>query len=978
MIEALLRRPVSVIVATIAVCALGVFSLLKLPLSLLPSIERPKIVITARAEASSRDEMLHDVTEPLERRLSAVSGITSIESETRDGESRIEIGTAWQTDPDRLRIDVARRTEGVTSVPLDELTVDVAGSDVASVVDVAVTGASGALRTRLAQRVVLPELARLEGAGKIELIGASPLRVTVQPLAAALTARGLTAADVEDRLRATGSAVSAGRVREGAMVRPLVVVERVTSLESLRALNVRGVPLGEIANVALREVPDPTAFRMLERSGLGSDSKPLPGVLLRVYRAPGANAVALARSVRRTVADLSSRSRDVRIAVVADRSREVSRALVELALAALAGVLLGTIVLRYMLGSWRPTLALAVVVPVALLVSFCVFYFAGVPLDVISLAGLALATGLLVDNSIVVLESIESARAARRRDPVATGTRQILLAVVASSITLIIVFAPLLYLRGLARALFAEQAIAVVASVGASLILSLSLTPVLAQRDAEPSRPRSPGQETYLRLLDGVLRRPAPALVIAAFAIAGAFALGTLLPRELFARGSERRVAVDAQLSPDLHPDAARAAGERVWNGVRRVMEKHPATSMMMTQDARGRCTVEIEFESDGEARRALPALRTAAAQPGVRSTVRVKPSAFIEAIGGDAGRVELVASATSEQDADALARRVDAAMQSRGFRPVREAEDQTRTAMMLQWDRARPDLRTQSIERDVRAALAGLDLGQSDIRAAEPALRLLPLQPEVLGVIPVRTGDAVVPLSAIAGARLVERAPRVLHDQGRPARRRIFEPERADANVEEAVRTIALRGTERLRIAGHARERADAFGQMRLAFALAAILLLLTVAAFYESVMLPFLVMTALPFAGAGALVALLLTGQTLNVMSLIGLVFLGGIVVNHTVVLIDRAEQLRAQGVEETEAVREAARDRYRPVIMTTVTAILGMLPLALIGGDGVELRRAVAVAVIGGLITATIGTLFLVPVLHRMTEPLRRRKA
>lgn len=936
MIEQLLRRPVSVMVATVAVCALGAMSLLELPLSLLPSVERPRLVVEATAAAASRDELLNEVTGPIERRLASVPGIISIESETSDGRARIEIGSAWQTDPDRLRIDVARRIEGATTLPLDDLIIDVAGSDVSPVIEVSVAGGSGATRTRIAERVVLPELARIEGAGKIEVLGARPLRVVVQPRAAALLARGLTALDVEERLRTAGSAVAAGRVREGASVRPLVVTQPIRTLEELRALRVKGVPLGEIAGVSLREVPDESVYRTT-----GGEA-----VLLQVHRAPGANAVALAREVRDRVEELSERTPGVRVGVAADHSREVTRALSELGLAALLGVLLGTLVLRFMLGLWRPTLALAIVVPAALLASFSVFHLAGIQLDVISLAGLALATGLLVDNSIVVLESIESARAAGRREPVAAGTRQIVRAVMASSITLMIVFAPLLYLRGLARALFGEQAVAVVASVAASLLLSLTLTPVLAQRDDTATRPRSPGLEPYLRLLARVEGRPGRTIAAAVLVIIASLALGVLLPRELFARGDDDRLLIEAQLAPDLDPAAARALGEQLWNAVQ-------ARDKRMRQ--RGS---EISVEAGGD-------VRLVRAIPGVRTTLRRKPSAFIEAVSGDADRLELVASAASEAEASRLAQRIDAEMRKAGFRAVAGDRHRGRTALLLRWNETLLGADRRALERHVRAALSNTDAGQAEITRAEPAILLQPVVPPELALVPVRSGDRVVPLAALSGVQIAERTPVAVRDQGRPAHRLVYHA---------AGRTIpvpATAGTERVRVAGHARELADAFAQMRVAAVLAAILLFLTVAAFYESLVLPLLVMSALPFAGAGALLALLLTGQSLNVMSLIGLVFLGGVVVNHTVVLIDRAEQLRRSGAPAREAIRQAAADRYRPVIMTTVTAMLGMLPLALFGGPGVELRRAVAVAVTGGLVTATMGTLLVIPLLYRVFE-------
>ena len=188
MIESIVRRPVSVIVATLAVSTLGLFSLFKPPLSALPAIERPSLIITAESASASRDEMLHELTEPIERRLPSVAGITAIESETTAGRTRIVVESAWQTDPDRLRIDLARRMETAPQLPLDELRVDTRATDRLPVVEVAVSGGSAAARTRFADQVLLPELARVPSAGEVELVGATPLRLTVQPHAAALAA----------------------------------------------------------------------------------------------------------------------------------------------------------------------------------------------------------------------------------------------------------------------------------------------------------------------------------------------------------------------------------------------------------------------------------------------------------------------------------------------------------------------------------------------------------------------------------------------------------------------------------------------------------------------------------------------------------------------------------------------------------------------------------------------------------------------
>jgi HAE1 family hydrophobic/amphiphilic exporter-1 len=1017
--EQILRRPVSVIVATVALAALGVFALLKLPLALLPQIERPSLVVTAKAAASSRDELLHEVTSPIERRLALVPGVTSLESRTRDGEARIMIGSAWQTDSDRLRIDVTRRIEGAATIPLDDISIE-STTDLAPVIEVAVTGASGATRSRIADRVVLPELARIDGAGRIDVVGATPLRATVRPRAADLAARGMTAADVESRLRLIGRSLTAGRVREGATVRPVVVAEPIRSIDELRQVTIKSVPLREVADVDLREIADESSFRLAAKSasettasklsrstqpskaspfspsflrwgegGRRPDEGPDKGisasdaVLLRIYRAPNANALALARDVRNRVAELGGRLRDVRVQVVVDRSGEVSRALAELALAALFGAFLGTVILRWMIGHWSPTLALAVVIPAALLASFTAFYAAGIPLDVISLSGLALATGLLVDNSIVVLESIETARSAGATDPVLSGTRQIILAVVASSITLMIVFAPLLYLQGLARAIFGEQALAVVVSVAASLVLSLTLTPVLARRQKVSAASRHPGLKQYTAILDRVIAKPAAALLLGAVLIAAGLAIGLLLRRELFARGAGRDVVIEVRTNPDLDPTIARARLGDAWAAASAAIDRKSLDSIWLTQTASDKpATIDMQFSSSRDANAAIDRIQGALAKlDSARALVRIRPSEFIEAVGGDADRVELIASASTERDVDALARRIVDAMRRNGFRPAADARNSDRRlAMSLQWDErllAGNNTNRRTIENEVRAALGNFDSGKTAIASAEPAIRLLPTTPEDLAVSPVHVGDAVVPLAAVAGLHLTARAPEVFRDERRPAQRLLFEGSDIDA-ANRAIAAVAPRESERIRVAGHARELRDAFAQMRLALLLAAFLLYLTVAAFYESFLLPLPVIAALPFAGAGALAALFITGQSLNIMSLLGLIFLGGVVVNHTVVLLDRVEHLRTDGVPEDEAIRRAAADRYRPVIMTTLTAIVGMLPLAMFGGPGVELRRSIAIVVIGGLSTATIGTLVLIPLLHRAIEPFRRRRS
>jgi HAE1 family hydrophobic/amphiphilic exporter-1 len=982
------ERPISTLIGALTLVVLGAVSLLRLPVSLLPTLERPRLDITVTAAGRSREEMLDRFTRPLERHLAALSGVTSVRTTTGDGFTRARVESEWQTDADRLRIETERRLADLDPTGESTLAVEMTAGDSEPIIEVAVLGGgSGAAGTDFARKLLLPELARLEGAGKVELVGLTPLHAVVRPRAAALAARGLTAMNLMDRLGTVGIDTAAGRARSGMAVRPLLVREEAVSLDALRALRISGPRgesvLGDVAGVGLEEVQDGTFFRLA-----GED-----GVLVRVYRAPEANAVALAARVRERTRDLAAHTGagsggGLQLRVVDDRSREVLGALGELGLAALLGLALGTAVLRVLLGRWRPTLGLAIVVPASLLTAFAGFYLWGASLDVVSLAGLALAAGMLVDSSIVVLEAIETARAQGDPEPAIHGTRQIALPVVASFCTTTVVFLPLIYLQGLARAFFGVQAFAIVSSLAASLLFSLTVTPVLSGNRGARTAGRSPGRGAYLRLLDTVLARPSLAIIAALVVTAFAGLAVVRLQRELVPAGASADLVVRWRLAPDLTPEAARRLGMAVEAELARALAgtKAERLALQLTppepgedRDETGRLVAV--FPDPAAAARATPHLRAALARlPDIEAWIEPRPSAFVEAVERAGRRLEVVATAATPERAEALASRAAAAL-SGGKAGDRAREGAGRRippqqAVLLSWDLSRLaalGVDRTALEKQVRDSLGEQTAGRLRLDGVEPEIRVRAVEPADPAVLPVTAKDSVVPLAALA--RLVPglRPPVLERLDGRPAARRVFDtvqgdPEAALFSLTSAQTSGEKAAGEEVTLGGQALELRRAFGQLRLALGLSLVLVFLTVAALYESFRIPLVVMTTVPVALAGALSLLLITGQSLNILSFLGLILLAGVVVNNAIVLVHRIEEHRRAGESVENAIRRAAAERYRPILMTTVCTVAGMLPLAVLGGAGVELRRSLALAVMGGTLTSVFASLLLVPVLHR----------
>jgi HAE1 family hydrophobic/amphiphilic exporter-1 len=401
-----------------------------------------------------------------------------------------------------------------------------------------------------------------------------------------------------------------------------------------------------------------------------------------------------------------------------------------------------------------------------------------------------------------------------------------------------------------------------------------------------------------------------------------------------------------------------------------------PAAGQAEDREETGR--IELRFADPAAAVRARPRLQAVLARlPGVEVWVEPRASAFVESIERTGRRLEVVASAATPERAAALSQRVAERLGRAGLRPSGGRQQGPTPAVLLAWDLSRlAAMNVGSVDRDrlegqVRDGLGDQTAGRARIEGAEPEILVRATEPEDPGLIPVTAGDgnvlSVFPLAAVARLGAGSRPAALEREDGVPAVRRAFEGI-SHRDPDELLKGIARDADEEVAPAGQALELRRAFGQLRLALILSLVLVFLTVAALYESLKTPLVVMCTVPIALGGALGLLAVAGQTLNILSFLGLILLAGIVVNNAIVLVHRVEDHRRAGREMDAALRLAGAERYRPILMTTLATVAGMLPLALLGGEGVELRRALALTVIGGMTTAFFASLLLVPVLYR----------
>jgi HAE1 family hydrophobic/amphiphilic exporter-1 len=953
------------------------------------------------------------ITRPLEEAVGVVPGLRRLSSTSEAGVSTIRLEFGWDTDMDFAALDVREKVDLIT-LPDDAEAPVLLRYDPAQdpVIRLGVSGGANAVQLRyLADQVVKKELEALQGIAAAKVVGGLTEEVHVdvdeQRLAAlGVPITGITRVVGEENVNAAG-----GRLRDRDaeyLVRtlnqfegPADVGETIVERDGDRV-----VKLADVASVT----------RAHKEREIVSRIDGEQAVEVGVYKEGDANIVDVARRVRARVPALQkSLPEGVKLLVLSDQSTFIQSAISQVRSNALLGGLLAVLILFVFLRDVRATAIIALAIPASIVTTFVLMFRQGITLNVMSLGGLALGVGMLVDNSIVVLESIVRHRRGSGlslADAVVNGTEEVGTAITASTLTTIAVFLPILFVEGVARQIFRDQALTVTYSLLVSLVVALTLTPMLAalgsrRRDTDPApgatskrrgfddegRVMEAVRRNYARMLTGALTHRAwvmgAFLVLFAASFAGARLIGTdLIPS--FAQGELRFDLELPEGTPIEHTD-------RVVRDLEREILDLPGVTAVFSNvgvAAEGGGNVRSKRENHAElnVRLAPGAGRTGEAevQDGIRRSLAEVPRltgtlqnqlAFtfktpveVEIYGYDLGELSDVSdrvvetlrgvpglkdvTASLEPGSPEVEIRFDRDKLKLAGLGLREASESLRTKILGKVATDYKD-RDRQIDVLVRSGDAQ-ELSFADLNTMVVGYRsTMPIQLASVADVAVARGPARIQRIAQSRAAVVS-ANLVGRDLGSASR-----------DIETALAQVSLPPEVTVQVAGQNEEMRSSLRSLVFAAALAIFLVYLVMASQFESLKNPFLILFTMPMALIGVVAALVLTRTAVSVVVMIGAIMLAGIVVNNGIVLVDLVGRLRRQGATVREAIVEAGQVRLRPILMTTTTTVLGLLPLAMGRGEGAEIMTPLAVTVIGGLTVSTVLTLVVLPVLYSLVN-------
>lgn len=988
------RRPVLALVINALIMVGGLAAMLGVEVRELPSVEQPVLSINTTFTGAAAETVDREITAVVEGAVARVQGVAGISSTSSTGQSRVTLAFNDGTNLDAATSDVRDALSRISrQLPdsVDDPTIVKADSNAQASIQLAVTSDTMSIAdlSKLVENDISERLAAVPGVADVQVNGTRDTVFEIDVDQDKLASLGLTVADINTALSTIAFDSPAGSINGANQNISVRAVADVNTPAEFEDLIIKGkTRLGDVATVVF----DAAA----STSGLRSDGK--PGIGLGIVRQAQSNSIEISNGIKAAVATLNEiLPPGVDIKISSDESVFIEGALHEVEVALGVALVVVTGIIYLFLLDWRATLIPALSMPIALLGAVAGIYLAGFSLNILTLLALVLATGLVVDDAIVVLENIVRRRGmgAGSRAAAVLGTQEVFFAVIATTLTLVAVFVPLSFLQGQTGRLFREFGFTLAIAVLASSVVALTLGPMLASRllkSGEDTKHHTGGPLGWLgRKLGGVYRRtlhlalnnPMVILLIAAIFAAASYGIFTQLRQEITPNEDRAQINLRVSAPSTVSLDFVRSQMQRLEDLMQPFVKSGEINSIFVLSgfgnggflslrlapwDQRARSQSEIVADIN----KLLPLV------PGIRASVQQGNSLGIR--GGGNG-LQFAVVGDNYADLATTAQTVaDKLEENPAFGDVSINYDTTQPQLTLTIDRERAGalgIDINGLGTTLQAMIDGADVGDVFINDSSYTVRMVSTKspindPHDLESIFIKTADGrYVPMSTIA--TIVE-AP-ISPNLGREGQRRAVTVTASldglalgDAYTQavQIAQPLLPEGTAIIPLA-EAKTIGEANNGLLITFGFAIVIIFLVLAAQFESVWSGIIVMVTVPFGIAASIYALFLTAGSLNIYSEIGLVLVVGIMAKNGILIVEFANQLRDRGLNVREAIEEAANIRLRPVLMTMIATILGGVPLVLASGAGAEARQALGWVIVGGLSIAAISTLYLTPVAY-----------
>jgi len=1014
------KRPIFTTMVTLILVVLGGVSLSRLQIDMLPNIELPTLTIRTDYEGASPVVMERLVTQILEEIVATVPGVEEITSSSSEGRSTVRVSFVWGTEIDTAAIDVQSKLEDeINELPDDIVRPRIRKFDIASY-PVVILGVSSDLDpvelTELIEVQIRYRFARIPGVAQVDVFGGFNREVRIELDPDRIKAVGLPLDRVLEAIRDANLDLPAGKIEQGRYEVTLRAPAEFINLDQIRNTVIArrdgaAITLGQIA-----EVKD--TYEKLTRIVRVNNGR---GLRIGIRKQASANTVEVSKRVLAEIDAVNQAFPQVKVVPVVNQGNFIERSIANVARSVLYGGGLAIVVLLFFLRSIRSTLVISLSIPISIVTTFALMFFGGFTLNLMTLGGLALGVGMMVDSSIVVLENIFRRRSENSEAPEQAsveGAREVGTAIVASTITTLVIFLPLIFVRGVSGILFKELAYVIIFALICSLMVALTLVPMLASRLLTSSQERLNEsasrtnrwaaaansvfvglENAYLDVLRWTLGHRLVTVFGAAAVLGASLLLLPLIGTEFLPPSDEGEVRVAGKMEIGTRLELV----DRQTRSMEQIIQPAvpEAVSSVVSVGSSG---WRADAGAEGEINMSLlPAAQRERSNvqiaqdlrrrlegriPGMEIRVRAPQGQFLldRLLGGDEG-LTIEIRGHELATLDALAGR--AAKVIGDVPGITDVQTSLEAGIPQQEIRVNRDkvadlgLSVRDVTQLLQTAVAGSKAGE--YRTGGNSYRILVQLKdaekrsldEILNLtLTTASGEKValrnvVVTEASLGPIMIDRKDqqrRVTVSANVAGRDLGSVALDVQALLDQIPRPVGYD----LMVAGKFEEQQKASRELVVSLVLALLLVYMVLACQYESLRDPLVVMLSVPLAAIGVLVTLFITKTTLNVQSYIGCIMLGGIVVNNAILLVDQAGRLLRDGMPTRDALTEAGRRRLRPILMTTLTTILGLMPLALGIGEGADAQAPLARAVVGGLTGSTLITLVLIPVVYSVFHP------